>query len=124
MSQKVLVVDDSPTLVKFVTFSLRSNGYEVVGASDGMDALEKVSHLEGGVDLVITDLNMPNIDGYELIATLRKNAKFAKTPIIILSSEEAEDDKAKGRQVGADAYLVKPFKSSILIDEVSRLLDK
>lgn len=124
MSRKVLVVDDSPTLVKFVSFSLKSNGYDVVGASDGMDALEKVSHIEGPVDLVITDLNMPNIDGYELIATLRKNAKFAKTPIIILSSEEEEEDKAKGRKAGADSYLVKPFKSSVLIDEVSRLLDK
>lgn len=124
MSQKVLVVDDSPTLVKFVTFSLKSNGYEVVGASDGMDALEKVSNIEGAVDLVITDLNMPNIDGYELIATLRKTPKFAKTPIIILSSEEEEEDKVKGQKVGADSYLVKPFKSSVLIEEVTRLLKK
>ncbi len=124
MSQKVLVVDDSPTLVKFVSFSLKSNGYEVVGASDGMDALEKVSNIEGAVDLVITDLNMPNIDGYELIATLRKTPKFAKTPIIILSSEEEEEDKAKGQKVGADSYLVKPFKSSVLIEEVTRLLKK
>ncbi len=124
MSQKVLVVDDSPTLVKFVTFSLKSNGYEVVGASDGMDALEKVSNIEGAVDLVITDLNMPNIDGYELIATLRKTPRFAKTPIIILSSEEEEEDKVKGQKVGADSYLVKPFKSSVLIEEVTRLLKK
>lgn len=124
MSQKVLVVDDSPTLVKFVSFSLKSNGYEVVGASDGMDALEKVSNIEGAVDLVITDLNMPNIDGYELIATLRKTPKFAKTPIIILSSEEEEEDKVKGHKVGADSYLVKPFKSSVLIEEVTRLLKK
>ncbi len=124
MSQKVLVVDDSPTLVKFVSFSLKSNGYEVVGASDGMDALEKVSSIDGAVDLVITDLNMPNIDGYELIATLRKTPKFAKTPIIILSSEEEEEDKVKGRKVGADSYLVKPFKASVLIDEVTRLLKK
>lgn len=124
MSQKVLVVDDSPTLVKFVSFSLKSNGYEVVGASDGMDALEKVSNIEGAVDLVITDLNMPNIDGYELIATLRKTPRFAKTPIIILSSEEEEEDKVKGQKVGADSYLVKPFKSSVLIEEVTRLLKK
>lgn len=124
MSQTVLVVDDSPTLVKFVSFSLKSNGYEVVGASDGMDALEKISHIDGGIDLVITDLNMPNIDGYELIATLRKTATFAKTPIIILSSEEEEGDKTKGREVGADSYLVKPFKSNVLIEEVTKLLKK
>ena len=122
MNRRILVVDDSPTLVKFVTYSLKSSGYEVVGACDGMDALEKVSHLESDIDLVITDLNMPNIDGYEFIATLRTNDKFAATPIIILSSEEDEDDKQKGEQAGANSYLVKPFKSSVLLAEVARLL--
>lgn len=123
MSRRILVVDDSPTLVKFVSYSLKSSGYDVVGACDGMDALEKVSNLESDIDLVITDLNMPNIDGYELIATLRTNEKFAKTPIIILSSEEGEEDKQKGEEVGATSYLVKPFKSSLLLAEVARLLD-
>jgi two-component system, chemotaxis family, chemotaxis protein CheY len=123
MSRRILVVDDSPTLVKFVSYSLKSSGYEVVGASDGMDALEKVSHLESDIDLVITDLNMPNIDGYELIATLRQNDKFAEVPIIILSSEEGDEDKQKGEKVGATSYLVKPFKSSVLLAEVARLLD-
>jgi two-component system, chemotaxis family, chemotaxis protein CheY len=122
MSRRILVVDDSPTLVKFVSYSLKSSGYEVVGASDGMDALEKVSHLESDIDLVITDLNMPNIDGYELIASLRQNDKFAEVPIIILSSEEGDEDKQKGEKVGATSYLVKPFKSSVLLAEVARLL--
>ena len=123
MSRRILVVDDSPTLVKFVSYSLKSSGYEVVGACDGMDALEKVSHRESDIDLVITDLNMPNIDGYELIATLRQNDKFAEVPIIILSSEEGDEDKQKGEKVGATSYLVKPFKSSVLLAEVARLLD-
>jgi two-component system, chemotaxis family, chemotaxis protein CheY len=123
MSRRILVVDDSPTLVKFVSYSLKSSGYEVVGACDGMDALEKVSNLESDIDLVITDLNMPNVDGYELIATLRQNDKFAEVPIIILSSEEADEDKQKGETVGATSYLVKPFKSSVLLAEVARLLD-
>jgi two-component system chemotaxis response regulator CheY len=123
MSRKILVVDDSPTLVKFVSYSLKSSGYEVVGACDGMDALEKVSNIESDIDLVITDLNMPNIDGYELIATLRQNDKFAEVPIIILSSEEGDEDKLKGEKVGATSYLVKPFKSSVLLAEVARLLD-
>jgi two-component system, chemotaxis family, chemotaxis protein CheY len=123
MSRRILVVDDSPTLVKFVSYSLKSSGYEVVGACDGMDALEKVSHLESNIDLVITDLNMPNIDGYELIATLRQNVKFSEVPIIILSSEEGDEDKQKGESVGATSYLVKPFKSSVLLAEVARLLD-
>ncbi|MCC6961879.1 MAG: response regulator [candidate division Zixibacteria bacterium] len=122
MGRKVLVVDDSPTIIKFVAFSLKSNGFEVISAADGMDALEKLSHLEAGVDLVITDLNMPNVDGYELIATLRQNPRFRKLPIIILSSEESEQDKVKGRQAGADAYLVKPFKSTALLETIGKLL--
>lgn len=122
MGRKVLVVDDSPTIIKFVAFSLKSNGFEVISAADGMDALEKLSHLEAGVDLVITDLNMPNVDGYELIATLRQNPRFRKLPIIILSSEESEQDKVKGRQAGADAYLVKPFKSIALLETIGKLL--
>lgn len=123
MSRRILVVDDSPTLVKFVSYSLKSSGYEVVGACDGMDALEKVSSLTTDIDLVITDLNMPNIDGYELIATLRQNDKFLEVPIIILSSEESDEDKQKGEKAGATSYLVKPFKSSVLLAEVARLLD-
>jgi two-component system chemotaxis response regulator CheY len=123
MNRRILVVDDSPTLVKFVTYSLKFSGYEVVGACDGMDALEKVSRLESNIDLVITDLNMPNIDGLELIATLRTSDKFTATPIIILSSEGADEDKQKGMQAGATSCLVKPFKSSVLLAEVARLLD-
>jgi two-component system chemotaxis response regulator CheY len=115
-------VDDSPTLVKFVSYSLKSSGFQVVGACDGMDALEKLSNSTDDIDLVITDLNMPNVDGYELIRTLRESARFAEIPIIILSSEEDDDDKAKGVEAGATSYLVKPFKSSVLLDEVSRLL--
>ena len=93
MSQTILVVDDSPTIVKFVAFSLRSSGFEVVTASDGMDAIEKMSNLSEDVSLVITDLNMPNLDGYGLIGTLRKNEKYRETPIIILSSEDGEEDR-------------------------------
>ena len=72
MSKTILVVDDSPTVVKFVSFSLRNSGYRVVTACDGMDAIEKISGLPDQVDLIITDLNMPNLDGYALIGTLRQ----------------------------------------------------
>lgn len=122
MPQTILVVDDSPTVVKFVAFSLKNSGYQVVTACDGMDALEKLSNMPQSVDLVITDLNMPNLDGYGLISTLRDNEQHRATPIIILSSEEAEDDRRKGIEVGASSYLVKPFKSSLLLDEVSKFL--
>lgn len=122
MERTVLVVDDSPTVVKFVSYSLKNSGFSVVTATDGMDAIEKVSSLGSTVDLVITDLNMPNMDGYELISVLRQSEEYSKTPIIILSSEEDEDDKRLGSEVGADSYLTKPFKSSLLLREVKKFI--
>lgn len=122
MALKIMVVDDSPTVVKFVSFSLKKSGYDVITACDGMDAIEKISSHPNPVDLIITDLNMPNVDGYELIATLRKNSKYKDIPIIILSSEEDEADKQKGSEAGASSYLVKPFKSAVLIREISKFL--
>jgi len=122
MERTVLVVDDSPTVVKFVSYSLKNSGFSVITASDGMDAIEKVSSLGSAVDLVITDLNMPNMDGYELISVLRQSEEYSKTPIIILSSEEDEDDKKLGSEVGADSYLTKPFKSSLLLSEVKKFI--
>ncbi|MCD6163493.1 MAG: response regulator [candidate division Zixibacteria bacterium] len=118
----IMVVDDSPTVVKFVSFALRSSGCKVVTACDGMDAIEKMSSLEKEVDLIITDLNMPNVDGYELIKTVRENPAYTNVPIIILSSEEEEKDKKLGTKVGASSYLVKPFKPPVLMAEVSKYL--
>ena len=122
MNRTILVVDDSPTVVKFVSFSLKNKGFNVVTACDGMDAVEKISNMSEKVDLVITDLNMPNLDGYGLIDTLRHNEQFSDTPIIILTSEEDEEDKQKGVEVGANSYLVKPFKPAILVNEVEKYL--
>lgn len=123
MAQTILVVDDSPTVVKFVSFSLKNSGFNVISACDGMDAIEKISNMSQKVDLVITDLNMPNLDGYGLIDTLRHNEQHRETPIIILTSEEGNEDKVKGMNVGASSYLVKPFKSSLLLNEVSKYLE-
>ena len=123
MSQTILVVDDSPTVVKFVAFSLKKSGFQVVTACDGMDAVEKISNHEGNIDLVITDLNMPNLDGYGLISTLRQNESHRETPIIILSSEAEDEDKERGLEVGATSYLVKPFKSAVLLKAVSECLE-
>ena len=122
MSQTILVVDDSPTVIKFLAFSLKSKGYQVVSACDGMDALEKMSNLSQNVDLIITDLNMPNLDGYGLIEAVRQNQQHRETPIIILSSEQEDQDRQKGLAVGASSYLVKPFKSNLLLTEVSKYL--
>jgi two-component system chemotaxis response regulator CheY len=124
MAQTVLVVDDSPTVVKFVSLSLRKEGLNVMTACDGMEAIEKISASVDPVDLIITDLNMPNLDGYSLIDTLRQNVKHQSTPIIILTSEEAEEDRERGLSVGADSYLVKPFNAQVLTEEVSKFLTR
>jgi len=124
MSQTILVVDDSSTVVKFVSFSLKNGGYNVVTASDGMDALEKMSTLTDPINLVITDLNMPNLDGYGLIETLRSSADHKTTPVIILSSEEGADDRERGMRAGANSYLVKPFKADVLLGEVGKYFSK
>jgi len=121
----ILIVDDSPTILKFVSFTLRSAGFRVVTACDGMDALEKLSTItENGeeIHLVITDLNMPNIDGYEFIKTLKANERYSSFPIIILSSEEDECDKKAGSEAGASSYLVKPFRPDVLLSEVAKYI--
>ena len=122
MPRTILVVDDSPTVVKFVSFALKKSGFKVITAGDGMQAVERLSNMEGSVDLIITDLNMPNMDGYSLIATLRQNPEHRKTPIIILSSEADADDREQGLQVGASSYLIKPFRSTVLLNEVSKYI--
>ena len=122
-NKTVMVVDDSPTVVKFVSFAMRSTGMKVITACDGMDALEKLSALPEGVDLIITDLNMPNLDGYEFIRTVRQNQAYSEVPIIILSSEEEEKDKKLGIEAGASSYLVKPFKPDVLLGEVSKFIN-
>ena len=121
MSKIALIADDSSTIRKFVAFALKSMGIEVVMASDGMEALEKLTTEK--FDLVITDLNMPHLDGYELISSIREINQYKDTPIIILSSESDEDDKQKGFSAGADSYMEKPFDAKKLQYEVSKFLN-
>ncbi|MCD6335340.1 MAG: response regulator [Candidatus Latescibacterota bacterium] len=121
MKKVVLVADDSSTVRKFVSFAVKSMGHRVITATDGMDALEKLPDAE--VDLVITDLNMPNMNGYELIDSLRKSERYRETPIIILSSESGEEDKKKGKELGADSYMVKPFNAKRIQYEISKYIE-
>lgn len=119
--KKVMIIDDSSTVRKFVTFTLKMKGFEVISAVDGFDALERIP--SDGVDLIITDLNMPNMNGYDLITSIKENDLFKNIPIIILSSESEEDDIKKGKELGADTYLIKPFDSIKLQYEVSKFLN-
>lgn len=120
MSKTILVAEDSDSIRKFVTLALRMKGYKVVTAVDGMDALEKF-HQEK-FDMIITDLNMPNIDGYKLIETIRANPENKDLPIIILSSLSSDEDVHKGLSLGANSYLIKPFNTKRIQYEVSKYL--
>ncbi len=121
MKKVILVADDSPTIRKFVTISLKMNGYEILSASDGMEALELLP--QKPIDLVITDLNMPNVDGFELIRTIRENIDYRDVPIIILSSLDKKEDIDRGLKYGADSYLIKPFNQKLVLYEISKYIN-
>lgn len=122
MPNIILVADDSSTVRKFVSFSLRLQDYIVITAEDGMDALEKISQTP--VDLAIVDLNMPNMDGFELIETIRQSEDYKDLPIIILSSERGEGTKKRGAELGANTYLEKPFDAKVVQEQVAKLLKR
>lgn len=120
MSNSVIFVDDSETIRKFISFGLRMKGYKAVIASDGQEALEKLA--VNKVDLVITDLNMPNMDGFELIENLRNDPEYKDIPIIVLTTESQLEEREKAIKLGADSYLVKPFKIDVIIGEIKKLI--
>ncbi len=121
IKQVVLIADDSSTVRKFVSFSLGAQGVEVITAVDGMDALKKVSRIPK-LDLIIVDLKMPNMDGFEFIRNIRRSEVHGKVPVIILSSEGSEESIKWGEEAGADAYVEKPFDAKKFQSQVSRFL--
>ena len=120
MSKRILSADDSASIRQLVVFTLEKEGYEVISAVDGQDALNKAK--AATVDMVITDLNMPNMDGIELIQALRAEQAFKFTPIVMLTTESAMNKKDAGKHAGATGWIVKPFKPDQLISVVKRLL--
>lgn len=120
MANVILIVDDSPTVRKFVSVSLTIQGFTVVAACDGMDALEKLPSSD--VDLVITDLNMPKMDGFELIKALRETPDYKNLPVIILSSLSDQVNKERGEQLGVSSYVIKPFSLEKIQYEVAKYL--
>jgi two-component system, chemotaxis family, chemotaxis protein CheY len=121
MGRTILAVDDSATVRKFVSVALTMQGFTVVTACDGMDALEKLPNQQ--VDLVITDLNMPNMDGFELIKALRENQNYKNIPVVILTSLTDELSKDRGTELGVNSYLVKPFSLEKIQYEVSKYVN-
>ncbi len=110
---KVLVIDDSNTIRRSAEIFLRQGGHEVVLAEDGFDALTKVN--DHGPQLIFCDILMPRLDGYQTCAIIKRNPQFATTPVIMLSSKDGLFDKARGRMVGSEEYLTKPFTKEQLL---------
>lgn len=121
MAKTVLIVDDSPTMRQMVAFTLTNAGFKVVEAEHGVDAVSKVA---GGakMDLVVTDLNMPEMDGITLIKELRKMATFKFTPILMLTTESAEDKKKAGKEAGATGWIVKPFNPELMLKIIAKVM--
>jgi two-component system chemotaxis response regulator CheY len=120
---RFLVVEDSPTMRQLISFSLkRFKGCKIVEAVDGVDALKKLQQEE--VDMILTDINMPVMDGLKLVSLLRQNAKTKSLPIIIITTEGAQEDRDRGLALGANAYISKPIQSSHLLKIITDLLEK
>lgn len=120
MSKTILCVDDSASIRQMLSFTLKTAGYEVLDAADGAEGLEKAKH--NTIDLVITDQNMPKMDGITLIKELRAMPQYAKTPILMLTTESSPEMKEQGRQAKATGWLVKPFDPKKLIEVVKKVL--
>jgi two-component system chemotaxis response regulator CheY len=117
-----LIVEDSPTMRQLLAFSLRRlKDCHIIEAVDGVDALKKLTTER--VDMVITDINMPMMDGLKLISVIRGNARTKTLPIIIVTTEGAEEDRKRGLALGADAYIPKPIQPSELLKTVAALLE-
>ena len=118
---KILIVDDMASMRKMVAFTLESNGHEVVQADDGDVALD-IAKNDEGFNLVITDVNMPNMDGITLTAELRQLSAFKFTPILLLTTEAGKDKKMEGKAAGATGWLVKPFDPDKLLMTIKKVL--
>jgi two-component system chemotaxis response regulator CheY len=120
MAKTILAVDDSASLRQMVAFTLKTAGYKVIEACDGVDALNKARAMT--VDLVLTDQNMPNMDGLSLIKSLRGLSAYKAAPMLVLTTEAGDAIKAQGRAAGATGWLVKPFDPAKLLEVVEKVI--
>lgn len=120
MSKKILVVDDSMSIRQVVNMALAQAGYDVIEACDGKDALAKCNGQK--INLIITDVNMPNMDGISFVIELKKLPAYKFTPVIMLTTEGSENVKTAGKAVGVKAWMVKPFQSTQMLAAVEKLV--
>lgn len=118
--KRVLIVEDEESLLKLETILLTVKGFEVIGAFTGKMAIDKIGVEE--FDLVLLDIMLPDIDGFEVCRQIRKDPRTANVPILMLTGKKSQEDHDRGVLCGANAYLVKPFKSAMIIDEINKLL--
>ena len=118
---KILAADDSASMRQMVSFTLKGAGFDVVDAVDGVDALNKAKNET--FDLVLSDVNMPNMDGIELVKNLRALPNYKFIPILMLTTESGSDKKMSGKQAGATGWIVKPFNPDQLLSTIKRVLD-
>ncbi|MFO1381521.1 MAG: response regulator [Chitinivorax sp.] len=120
MAKTIMIVDDSASLRQVVSIALKSSGYDVIESTDGKDALAKLTGRK--VHLIISDVNMPNMDGITFVKEVKKLPDYKFTPVIMLTTEAGEDKKAAGQAAGAKAWVVKPFKPEQMITAVAKLI--
>lgn len=120
MSKHFLIVDDSSSIRQMVEHTLKTAGYQVTAAEDGQDALNKCQ--TANYDCVLTDQNMPRMDGLTLIKSLRAHANYKTTPILVLTTEASDDMKAQGRSAGATGWMVKPFDPQRLLEVAAKVV--
>lgn len=120
MDKRILIVDDCDTTRKLLSYIVRERGFKIVGATNGIEALEVMARDQ--VDLVLTDLNMPQMDGYELSRNLRDNPDYREIPIIMITTESGEADMKMGKEAGVTTYLTKPISPQRLIYEIEKLI--
>lgn len=121
MSKHILIVDDSKTVRNLVAFIMKKEGFKVTTAEDGLDGLEKLYSLDS-VDLIISDVNMPRMDGFTFIKTVREQEAYRDVPIIVLSTEGQDKDIQTGLGLGANLYMVKPAQPDKMVKNVKMLL--
>ncbi|MFA6149076.1 MAG: response regulator [bacterium] len=117
---KILVVDDDRTTRKLLSLYLKGNGFDVLTAENGLDAIEKLGG--GAVNMVVTDLNMPYMDGIEFVRTMKSNPDTAHIPAIMITTEDDDEERQRAAAAGADGYLVKPVTSEVVVQKVRQLL--
>jgi two-component system chemotaxis response regulator CheY len=120
MMREVLAIDDSASVRQMVGYTLRQAGYEVAEAGDGLDGLDRARRQK--FDLIITDLNMPRMDGIAMISAIRKLPAYAHTPILMLTTESQPEKKDAGRKAGATGWIVKPFQAAQLVAVTRKLV--